>query len=1358
MVARNHRIARRVVSVASSVALALSLCPFGQAFAIEPGEGQPSELTDEVIAVDAKTASEVYVSNSGSDENGNGSEEQPYASLSKAVDEAPDEATVYVMSDLSMSSCARLVDKDLTIKSVEGQQFTVSRASDFNTISDNRRSHYNPAMFEVTMPKSPSSLRIENLIIDDCGAREGNRFIPAEGNGSTNGVNNTDIVQDGIISLYSLTGTEGEVVLGSGAVLRDFGGMSAVNVSGGKLTMESGSLIEDDKVTDRAKEVVEDYGAAGAVWCRGGSLEMAFGSTIDGVRGRALYVDNGGNAVVNGAISGSDCDTDMWQGTAGAAVHVRGGSDVTLGGTGTIFGISEGQCAENDVPRAIEADSANFTADAGSVIKQCENVMVLHASSAGDDYEHRIQIDGEISDNSCGSNSLARSFYGLIVIGQSGTISGNTTTSAGGLLYSNNGSHYIVRGQITDNIALLSSMLYVANFSGGTSEASIEEGALISGNNGLGVRVNNGTTVTMNGGVISDNDGGNVRVSGKADYANAHFVMNGGTISSSTAPFNIEFTATNGAKCDLNGGVISSSSDCPSIVIIGGNSQSETERLSIAPGVLQDNRTVRFSTSMPNAAMEVSGPVKLGTGRNECESFAKQEFEGLGQVRGSFWYQSSNDSVDVRISDLKFDKEQPLYAAMVPTGNDGKPEGSTLTLYSVSAESDGSFSLSLPGQNAGGYTVVFLQQTPESPNPKVVTVTPADITVYEGGGGYSAVVGGEGTVVSENSMPHPIFRIAGIEDTSGLTFANESQGKSWTAISDGGGYYHFEPYQGQDQVRVTYTNADGKTVVSDEFDVSAVNETFAQFSVSLYLGDNNVADITASKGENEYAVALSTGTLTVRAVQSDPDDAVVNVSKTAPSQPLASGTAMAVEPAGTTYALNDTNVLLPEGAAPSLLFDDIIDVDANRTEALLTALKKQGSIGNDVSSQAKYLDLVDANNSNAWITASAGTDVYWGYPEGTDENTEFALYHFKGLHRDGSNSGYDVDDIASAEIEPVRIDKTDQGIKFHVDAGGFSPFVLTWETSGGGSVTPPQPQTVTLHYETNGGRPLADETHVLGAKVDLKTPLREGCTFAGWYLDETLTKPAEDPLAMDADKTVWAKWESTAVPGGFTSDHVNYVLGRDTDQGRLIMPESNITRAEAAAMFYRLLDEGTRAEYYRESSTFPDVEPGAWYEPAVGTLQAMGILRGDDGVGTVRPDDPITRAELAAMAGRFDDDGEWPDMEPFADMDGHWAERIVLVAAENGWVLGVEGSDKFRPDDPITRAETMAIANRVLQRLPEDESDLIAGRVQWPDNQDKEKWYWLAVEEATNNHDHTLKSDGVHERWTALLENEDWGE
>lgn len=1389
MVARNRGIARRVVSVVSSVALALSLCPFGQAFAIEPG-GQPSEPNDAVVSLDAETAFEVYVSKSGSDENGHGSAEQPYASLAKAFevvnDSDGDSFTVYVMSDLVATESARYWDADVTLTSMGGP-WTISRGDDFAVASDQQRSSYNGPIIEAG---NTGSLTITNLVIDDGGKREGSHFVQVQNdnNGRTDiggvSVPNSDVVQDAMITTFSPSFT---ITLGDGCKLKNFGGMSAVRVANGELVMQSGSEIFDDPSGVERKKQTGDYGYAGAVWVQSGKLTVQQGASIHHTSGHAAYADlTGSNVTINGEIH--DIKTDKqnaWQGENGGALHLRGGAVGVVNGkisnvaeSGSFVYITGGG-----------ASRSSFTLNANALIdgNEANIVGVQLDGNNGIDANVNGKITGmgnsaiHVNNNIDNTPAAPESMH--LTIGPDGVITGNTG-GYGNVTVQTNGGQVDIYGKIVGNSSNLHSGLCMAN-NKNEKTITLHDGAEISGNysgGGIaGVRVSLGTLVMEDGAKVENNvcaansardDGSGA---GVVVLKSGKFIMNGGCVANNASASmggGVTVRTDDDTYAQLNGGsltggrmnaAITTGEDGVSVTggnpndltVVGGSTHGSASRyLSVSDEVSLSEKSVFMDDY--DFFLETPGDdVKLGNASYEAESTAIDAYkDNEFAVKGSFWFQSDRASETFAISQMNFDDKKPVYAAVVPTNEDGTSSvDKTTSLIPVEIGGDGeAVSATVPTSSATGQAVVFLQEGDQSAS--VVSITPVDLTSYMGGeGGYA----GDGTI------PEPGFLVScpnGVDAANVVLSATiDGTSHSWgfekLDASNGKEFYRLvsADEEGNGVFPVKFLNSTGESVRDDGFEFdTALSQTIF---VRAFDGVSAKAKfLSETGGDVEAIVSSGVGELTVRGTTKGEKYA-------SPNAGLSVGQPGLKTPEGTGYAVNGGGVEVADKKGIALLFDDIIETNGISMNAdLLEAHAEQkcfvGEDG-DRSYEFKYLDLVDRNNGNVWVEASEPVTVCWPLPEGTDSGDKFTVLHFKGLHRE-MGVGYIESEIDKSDVEKLDCRVVGDHVEFEVTSGNFSPFALVWTEDGGGSVTPPQPQTVTLHYETNGGRPLADEIHVLGTKADLKTPLREGCTFAGWYLDEALTKPAEDPLTMDADKTVWAKWESTAVPGGFTSDHVNYVLGRDTDQGRLIMPESNITRAEAAAMFYRLLDEGTRAEYYRESSTFPDVEPGAWYEPAVGTLQAMGILRGDDGVGTVRPDDPITRAELAAMAGRFDDDGEWPDMEPFADMDGHWAERIVLVAAENGWVLGVEGSDKFRPDDPITRAETMAIANRVLQRLPEDESDLIAGRVQWPDNQDKEKWYWLAVEEATNNHDHTLKSDGVHERWTALLENEDWGE
>ncbi|WP_125116259.1 S-layer homology domain-containing protein [Agathobaculum sp. Marseille-P7918] len=159
-----------------------------------------------------------------------------------------------------------------------------------------------------------------------------------------------------------------------------------------------------------------------------------------------------------------------------------------------------------------------------------------------------------------------------------------------------------------------------------------------------------------------------------------------------------------------------------------------------------------------------------------------------------------------------------------------------------------------------------------------------------------------------------------------------------------------------------------------------------------------------------------------------------------------------------------------------------------------------------------------------------------------------------------------------------------------------------------------------------------------------------------------------------------------------------------------------------------------------------------WYNTAVSTMAALGIIKGRTET-TFEPDAPITRAEFAAICARFDT-GRTDGDSNFTDLSGHWAKDEIERAATLGWITGYPDGT-FRPENAITRAEAMTMINRVLQRLPEDESDLLSNMQTWPDNLSS-AWYYLAVQEATNSHDFDRKDDGVHEKWTALTANPDW--
>ena len=270
-------------------------------------------------------------------------------------------------------------------------------------------------------------------------------------------------------------------------------------------------------------------------------------------------------------------------------------------------------------------------------------------------------------------------------------------------------------------------------------------------------------------------------------------------------------------------------------------------------------------------------------------------------------------------------------------------------------------------------------------------------------------------------------------------------------------------------------------------------------------------------------------------------------------------------------------------------------------------------------------------------------------------------------------------------------------------------------------------------------------------------PTRSGYTFMGWSpaVTETVT----------ADVTYTAQWRRNYRPnpptptveipdddalGLNTTDHFAYIVGYGNGEVR---PQNNITRAEVATIFFRLLTDDVRDANLTKTNRYSDVAATSWYNTAVSTLSSMGIITGYPD-GTFRPNAAITRAEFAAIAARFDNDGD-KTAAKFSDIANHWARDEISIAYNNGWINGYPDGT-FGPQRDITRAETMTLVNRVLNRQPETADDLLPDMVTWTDNADKNAWYYLAVQEATNSHYYKFKTNSQYEKWTELRETRDW--
>lgn len=296
----------------------------------------------------------------------------------------------------------------------------------------------------------------------------------------------------------------------------------------------------------------------------------------------------------------------------------------------------------------------------------------------------------------------------------------------------------------------------------------------------------------------------------------------------------------------------------------------------------------------------------------------------------------------------------------------------------------------------------------------------------------------------------------------------------------------------------------------------------------------------------------------------------------------------------------------------------------------------------------------------------------------------------------------------------------------------------------------------TLTFDTMGGSKIAPETVRHGLTVAKpKDPVNGGYIFDGWYTDKAFRHRYDFSTPLTEDITIYAKWFLIVLPGVTvkkntpklnTADHFAYVQGYPDGT---VKPAGNITRAETAAILFRLMDDASRKTYYSTKSGFRDVASGSWYNTYVATLNNAGVIT-DSSNGYFRPNEAITRAELAAMLAKFSETTGAANY--FNDVSAkYWAANAIAICAKLGWINGYPDGT-FRPDKNVTRAELMAMINRATGRAPKSADAFLPGMKTWIDNT-SDKWYYLDVQEATNSHSYTVKGS---ETWTALNTDPNW--
>ena len=543
-----------------------------------------------------------------------------------------------------------------------------------------------------------AGLTLTNIIFDDAGKKEGTVFAQAVSDGSVGAASNDNLVyvQDAIIASNATVTTT--ITLGDGAVLRNFGGMSAVRATGeAKLVMEPGSVIEDASSITRSKGDAGSVGPAGAVWLQGSDFEMENGAEIKNVNGRAVYAD-GGSVSVGGTISGIIGNPAMWQGKDGTAIHLRGSAKATL--NGKISDCTEGVLVFVD-KAVFEMATGSFLGNsdaAGIKTNEDPTWSLVNKDDYGTD-RNTITIHGEIS--GIKNNKTPIQFkFGTLLIGADSNIHHNSVFY--GTLYIQRDAIVDIYGKINNNDAS-SRGGGVATAGHGEVVINMYEGAEVKGNtavkNGGGIMISSNTSFTMYGGEISGNVSQTVG-GGIYQYKNNSKVeLQGGTIRDNTMNATDVKDSSTGTEND--------------ITISNQGNGSSNHYLYISQNTELDNQNVYFqinSTTVTPA--ENSLDIKLGNASKESVTAlsGKADANGWNAPLATFWAQRDG-AAELTVGGLTFNKALPVYALVQETGADGKPvSGAEVRVYSTKITDDG-IRLTLPNGYTNGCAVALAQPT-----------------------------------------------------------------------------------------------------------------------------------------------------------------------------------------------------------------------------------------------------------------------------------------------------------------------------------------------------------------------------------------------------------------------------------------------------------------------------------------------------------------------------------------------------------------------------------------------------------------------------------------------------------------------
>lgn len=1106
-----------------------------------------------------------------------------------------------------------------------------------------------------------AGLTLTNIIFDDAGKKEGTVFAQAVSDGSVGAASNDNLVyvQDAIIASNATVTTT--ITLGDGAVLRNFGGMSAVRATGeAKLVMEPGSVIEDASSITRSKGDAGSVGPAGAVWLQGSDFEMENGAEIKNVNGRAVYAD-GGSVSVGGTISGIIGNPAMWQGKDGTAIHLRGSAKATL--NGKISDCTEGVLVFVD-KAVFEMATGSFLGNsdaAGIKTNEDPTWSLVNKDDYGTD-RNTITIHGEIS--GIKNNKTPIQFkFGTLLIGADSNIHHNSVFY--GTLYIQRDAIVDIYGKINNNDAS-SRGGGVATAGHGEVVINMYEGAEVKGNtavkNGGGIMISSNTSFTMYGGEISGNVSQTVG-GGIYQYKNNSKVeLQGGTIRDNTMNATDVKDSSTGTEND--------------ITISNQGNGSSNHYLYISQNTELDNQNVYFqinSTTVTPA--ENSLDIKLGNASKESVTAlsGKADANGWNAPLATFWAQRDG-AAELTVGGLTFNKALPVYALVQETGADGKPvSGAEVRVYSTKITDDG-IRLTLPNGYTNGCAVALAQPTTDFGS--VGISGPTEIAKTSDAAPYEVPY--TVTYTMSDSL-RGMLNMASA-DIPAMSFVVELDSRLAAKTGDSGNcLYTFDG----DGILDGTASVSGHTVTVTCTPLPSWKAAIAgKSSVKMVLKCAGLLDAAAfAAGESLNTAAHISGKVS----------------------------------SGSTV----TSVVIPSSICRTRMTAQTYTVTYHRNGADSgETVDSRSYIFGDLAVVSENGYVRDGHSFVGWNTQRDGSGTH--HVPGSSITVTDHIHLYAQWTR---NSSGDDDDTGYT----LRLTKLDAGDGTPLSGAKFE----LWRVGT-------RSDTRLGVYETNRYGWTQAEVSQSGDYYWVETVPPEGYRLGG----------GKHPTNTGKNSRITVYNTEAAVPALFTDDHYAYIVGGPDGTVR---PNDSMTRAGVATIFFRLLKDSVRDANLLTGCTYTDVPDGHWANTAISTMTGLDIVRGYDAA-AFGPGDPITRAQFAAICARFDT-GKSNGSRTFSDIEGHWAKAYIERAAELGWISGFQDGT-FRPDAYITRAQAVTMINRMLNRVPEDPSDLLPGMNVWPDCGPGD-WFYLAIQEATNSHDYRRKA-GSYETWTDLNANPDW--